>query len=312
MSEARVSSQNPVTHILSVDVEDYFQVEAFADVVPRAVWEQWPSRVEGNTLRVLDLFDEHDTRATFFFVGWVAQKFPRLVQETVNRGHEVACHSYWHRTIYSLDPKEFRNDTRRAKQIIEDAGGTRVLGYRAPSWSITKDCLWALDILAEEGFLYDSSIYPIHHDLYGVPGAQRFPYTHTCGNGLKLREFPPATLRFLNQNLPIAGGGYLRIFPSAYNELAFRRFEREQQRVVVYLHPWEIDPEQPRINGRLKSKFRHYTNLERMKEKLSAVLKRHRFQRFCDILAEEGLILGDGEQPQSGRQFVYHSSEATR
>lgn len=297
---------------MSVDVEDYFQVEAFADVVPRATWEQWPSRVESNTLRILDIFDQHDSKATFFFVGWVAEKFPRLVQEVVDRGHEIACHSYWHRTIYSLDPKEFRNDTRRARQVIEDAGGTRVLGYRAPSWSITKDCLWALDILAEEGFIYDSSIYPIHHDLYGVPGARRFPYTHTCGNGLNLREFPPSTLRFLNQNLPIAGGGYLRIFPSAYNELAFRRFERDNERVVVYLHPWEIDPEQPRIAGKLKSKFRHYTNLQRMQEKLNSVLKRHRFQRFCDVVAEEGLIPVEGEQSQGGGAFVYHSSEGTR
>jgi polysaccharide deacetylase family protein (PEP-CTERM system associated) len=144
-----------------------------------------------------------------------------------------------------------------------------------------------LDILAEEGFTYDSSIYPIHHDLYGVPGAKRHPYIHTCSNGLKLREFPPATLRLLNQNLPVAGGGYLRIFPSAYNELAFRAFEREQQRVVVYLHPWEIDPEQPRIAGKLKSKFRHYSNLRRMEEKVAAVLSTHRFQRFCDVMAEE-------------------------
>ncbi len=312
MSESRVSNQNPTTHILSVDVEDYFQVEAFADVVPRVTWDQWPSRVERNTLRILDLFEEQDSRATFFFVGWVAEKFPRLVQEAVNRGHEIACHSYWHRTIYSLDPKEFRSDTRRARQAIEDAGGAPVLGYRAPSWSITKDCLWALDILAEEGFIYDSSIYPIHHDLYGVPGAQRFPYTHACAGGRKLREFPPATLRVLNQNLPIAGGGYLRIFPSAYNELAFRRFERDQQRVVVYLHPWEIDPEQPRIAGKLKSRLRHYTNLDRMQEKLSSVLRRRRFQRFCDVLSEEGLIPADGEQPEPGGQFVYDSSEGAR
>lgn len=277
---------NRMTHILSVDVEDYFQVEAFADVVSRATWDAWPSRVESNTLRVLDLFDEHDAKATFFFVGWVADRFPRLVREAVSRGHEPACHSYWHRTIYSLNPVEFRNDTRRAKRTIEDAGGVAVAGYRAPSWSITGECLWALDILAEEGFTYDSSIYPIHHDLYGLPGAERFPYVHTCGNGLKLREFPPATLRLMNQNLPIAGGGYLRIFPSFYNELAFRSFERDQQRVVVYLHPWEIDPGQPRIQGKLKSRFRHYTNLAKMRRKLSALLSRHRFQRFADVLAQ--------------------------
>jgi polysaccharide deacetylase family protein (PEP-CTERM system associated) len=292
-------SQQRTAHILSVDVEDYFQVEAFADVVPRSGWDQWPSRVESNTLRMLDLFDQHSAKATFFFVGWVADRFPRLVRETVDRGHEIACHSYWHRTIYSLDPAEFRKDTRRARRAIEDAGGAQVFGYRAPSWSITRDCLWALDILAEEGFTYDSSIYPIRHDLYGVPGAERFPYTHSCANGLKLREFPPATLRLLNQNLPVAGGGYLRIFPSAYNELAFRAFERKQQRVVVYMHPWEIDPEQPRIEGKLKSRFRHYTNLNRMQEKLSAVLTRHRFQPFVDVLAEEALAHSPSKQTET-------------
>src|SRR5262249_11628220 len=173
-------------------------------------------------MRVLDLFDVHRARGTFFFVGWVAEKFPHLVREVQARGHELACHSYWHRTIYSLTPEEFRQDTRRAKRVIEDAAGVAIHGYRAPSWSITRESLWALDILAEEGFTYDSSIYPIHHDLYGVPGAKRFPYLHACGNGMGLREFPPATLRLLGTNFPVAGGGYLRIFPQACTELAFR------------------------------------------------------------------------------------------
>jgi polysaccharide deacetylase family protein (PEP-CTERM system associated) len=289
-----LTSQNhkfgAITHILSVDVEDYFQVEAFAGSVDRKSWDRWPSRVVANTQRVLDLFDEHNATATFFFVGWVAERFPHLVREVQARGHELACHSYWHRTVYSLSPDEFRRDTRQAKTVIEDAAGVSVIGYRAPSWSITKASLWALDILAEEGFIYDSSIYPIHHDLYGVPGAQRFPYTHACSNGLQLREFPPATLRFLGTNLPAAGGGYLRIFPSAFTEHAFRSFEKSyRERVVVYLHPWELDPEQPRISGPLKSRLRHYTNLSRMQDKLSVVLRRHRFQRFSDALAAERL-----------------------
>jgi polysaccharide deacetylase family protein (PEP-CTERM system associated) len=237
---------------------------------------------------VLDLFDEYNAKATFFFVGWVAEHFPHLVREVQSRGHELACHSYWHRTVYSLSPDEFRTDTRHAKRVIEDAAGAAVRGYRAPSWSITKSCLWALDILAEEGFIYDSSIYPIHHDLYGVPGARRFPYTHTCGNGLEIREFPPATLRFAGTNFPVAGGGYLRIFPSAFTEHAFRTFEKNyRERVVVYLHPWELDPEQPRIPGPLKSRLRHYSSLRRMENKLSAILSRHRFQRFSDVLTGE-------------------------
>jgi polysaccharide deacetylase family protein (PEP-CTERM system associated) len=279
-----------MTHVLSVDVEDYFQVEAFASSVDRECWDQWPSRVVANTQRVLDLFDDYNAKATFFFVGWVAARFPHLVREVQSRGHELACHSYWHRTVYSLTPEEFRKDTQLAKHVIEDATGVGVIGYRAPSWSITKACLWALDILAEEGFAYDSSIYPIHHDLYGVPGAQRFPYTHACANGQELREFPPATLRVFGTNFPAAGGGYLRIFPSAFTELAFRTFENEYRKpLVVYLHPWEVDPGQPRINGSMKSRLRHYTNLGRMHAKRESVLRRHKFQPFQDVLAAEAL-----------------------
>ena len=296
--------QNPkqMSHVLSVDVEDYFQVEAFAGSVQRESWDRWPSRVVANTQRILDLFAQYNAKATFFFVGWVAARFPHLVREVQSHGHELACHSYWHRTVYSLTPDEFRKDTRQAKRTIEDATGTPIAGYRAPSWSITKSCLWALDILAEEGFTYDSSIYPIRHDLYGVPGAQRFPYTRDCANGLKLREFPPATLRFLGANFPAAGGGYLRILPSAFTELAFRTFEKKYgERVVVYLHPWELDPEQPRINGPVKSRVRHYTNLKHMHAKLNTVLSRHKFQPFKDVMAEEAA-------ESDAQQNVRHSS----
>jgi polysaccharide deacetylase family protein (PEP-CTERM system associated) len=278
----------PIIHILSVDVEDYFQVEAFAGSVDRESWDRWPSRVVANTQRVLELFDRHNAKGTFFIVGWVAEKFPHLVREIQSRGHELACHSYWHRTVYSLSPEEFRLDTQRAKQVIEDAAGVAVNGYRAPSWSITKACLWALDILAEEGFTYDSSIYPIHHDLYGVPGAKRFPYTYKCSNGLTLREYPPATLRMMGTNFPVAGGGYLRIFPSAFTEFGFSKFENSyRERVVVYMHPWEIDPEQPRIQGSLKSRLRHYTNLGRMSAKVDSILQRHKFERFSGVMATE-------------------------
>ncbi|MCU1332703.1 MAG: hypothetical protein JWM08_1695 [Candidatus Angelobacter sp.] len=303
-----------MTHVLSVDVEDYFQVEAFAGSVDRGCWEQWPSRVVDNTQRVLDLFDVHNAKATFFFVGWVAARFPHLVREVQSHGHELACHSYWHRTVYSLTPEEFRKDTRRAKHVIEDATGASVTGYRAPSWSITKSCLWALDILAEEGFTYDSSIYPIHHDLYGVPGAQRFPYTHTCASGNGLREFPPATLRLLGTNFPAAGGGYLRIFPLAFTELAFRTFEKKyRERLVVYLHPWELDPEQPRINGSIKSRLRHYTNLGRMHAKLDKILSRHKFQPFRDVMAADALEQHGSPQGSSValRQDTYQRVHAT-
>ena len=277
------SSMQPaaIRHVLSVDVEDYFQVEAFAESVSRDNWDQYPSRVVANTERLLDLFDEHRTKATFFLVGWIAERHPALLREIHRRGHELACHSFWHRTVYSLTPEEFRRDTRAAQQVIEQAAGVPVLGYRAPTWSVTAHCLWALDILAEEGFVYDSSIYPIHHDLYGVPGAQRFPYTHTCKNGMTLREFPPATVRLLGLDLPAAGGGYLRIFPFAYTDMVMARYEKHyRQPAVVYLHPWEVDPDQPRLPGRLSSRLRHYTNLSRTLERFRTLLETGDYTSF--------------------------------
>jgi len=276
------------THIVSVDVEDYFMVEAFAGTVSRATWDTWPSRVVTNTKRVLDLFDKYNVKGTFFFLGWVADKYPDLVRDVHARGHELACHSFWHRTVYSLTPNEFREDTRAAKCAIEDAAGIKVIGYRAPSWSITKECLWALDILAEEGFGYDSSIYPIHHDLYGMPGAQRFPYTHHLKENRCLLEFPPTTVRLLGQNLPAAGGGYLRILPLAFTNWVFRRFEEEyRERVVVYFHPWELDPGQPRIRDKWKSRLRHYTSLHRMESRIELLLQSYSFRPFSELLVAQ-------------------------
>jgi polysaccharide deacetylase family protein (PEP-CTERM system associated) len=273
-------------YILSVDVEDYFQVEAFAKVVPRSEWDHRPSRVVANTHRVLNLFDEFGAKGTFFTLGWVAHKFPELIREIQSRGHELACHSFWHRPVYSLTPEVFREDLLQARDAIEQAAGVKVVGYRAPSWSITARSLWALDILAEEGFLYDSSIFPIRHDLYGIPGAKRMPYRWQSGR-LSLSEFPPATVKFLGQTLPAAGGGYLRIFPLLYNRWAMKRLEREHGDkgvVVVYLHPWEVDPEQPRIAAPLKSRFRHYTNLGRMEARLRSLLREYPFEPFSGLV----------------------------
>jgi polysaccharide deacetylase family protein (PEP-CTERM system associated) len=272
-------------HIMSVDVEDYFMVEAFAGTIPRTTWESWPSRVVTNTRRVLDLFNEFGIRGTFFFVGWVAKRYPELVREVQECGHELACHSFWHRPVYSLTPDEFREDTRAAVSAIEDAAGKKVCGYRAPSWSITKECLWALEILSEEGFTYDSSIYPIYHDLYGIPGAQRFPYRHRLKDDRSLLEFPPTTARLWGQNLPGAGGGYLRILPLAYTRWIFRQLDEEcGERVVVYFHPWELDPEQPRVQGKWKSRVRHYTNLHKMNGRLESLLESYSFQPFSKLI----------------------------
>jgi polysaccharide deacetylase family protein (PEP-CTERM system associated) len=271
-----------------VDVEDYFMVEAFTGSVSRTDWDGFPSRVVANTHRILDLFEEHKVHATFFFLGWIAERFPRLVREVGDRGHELACHSYWHRPVYSLTPREFRDDTRRAKCIIEQSIGASISGYRAPTWSITRDSLWALDILSEEGFSYDSSIYPIYHDLYGIPGANPFSYTHHSSSGAKLREIPPATVRLAGFSLPAAGGGYLRILPRAYTRWAFRQFESDyRQPVVVYFHPWEIDPHQPHIHDKILSRFRHYTNLTKMHSRLCFILRNYLFNSFQEFFALE-------------------------
>lgn len=269
-------------HVLSVDVEDYFQVEAFSGVVSRENWNSYPLRVEGNTLRILDLLQLHQATATFFFVGWIAHKLPHLVRAVLAEGHEVACHSYWHRPIYRLTPAEFRQDTRDARAAIEDAGGAAIVGYRAPTWSITRSSLWALRILSEEGFAYDSSIYPVRHDLYGIPGARREPYAWRHASGF-LFEFPPATFQLGRLQVAAAGGGYLRILPLAYTRAALRQISRAGGHGVVYLHPWELDPEQPRLAGSLKSRFRHYTGLSTMESRVQALLGEYRFCSFATM-----------------------------
>jgi len=269
--------------ILSVDVEDYFHVEAFSREVARKDWDTWPSRVVPNTRRSLDLCDESGVKGTYFILGWVAAKFPGLVREIRDRGHELACHSFWHRPVYSLTPAEFRQDLREACDAIEQASGVRVTGYRAPSWSITAKSLWALDILSEAGFAYDSSIYPIRHDIYGIPGAERFPYR--VGAASKMMEFPPATVKVLGTTLPSGGGGYLRILPFWFTRWALGSMSREDSGVVVlYFHPWELDPEQPRIQTRLKSRFRHYTNLDQMEARLRRLMSANRFEPFANLM----------------------------
>jgi len=282
-------------HVLSIDLEDYFQVEAFAEVIARSEWESYPSRVVENCHRLLDIFDRYQVKATFFVLGWVAKRFPGLVREVHDRGHELACHSYWHRKIYSLSPADFRADTRLAREAIQQAASVAVSGYRAPTWSITSNSLWALDILAEEGFSYDSSIFPIHHDLYGVPGASRYPWTYASACGNTLLELPPATVPVLGTNMPAAGGGYFRILPLRFTEWAFRHFENAEKSLVFYLHPWEIDPDQPRIRGPLKSRLRHYTNLASTEDRLEHLLQRYSFQTFAEYIR--------GLSPSAPEQF---------
>jgi polysaccharide deacetylase family protein (PEP-CTERM system associated) len=268
--------------VLSVDVEDYFQVEAFADRVDPGQWDQYPSRVEANTRTILDLFDECKVKGTFFILGWVAERYPGLIAEIVRRGHEPACHSYWHRRVYRLSRQEFREDTRRAKDAIEAAAGSPVIGYRAPSFSVTRKSFWALDVLAELGFRYDSSVFPIRHDVYGIPDAPRAPFRVVTSNG-PMVEFPMTTFRWLGGfNLPVGGGGYLRIFPFWFTRFGIARARKDGLSLITYLHPWEVDPQQPRLAGRLTSRVRHYTNLRKTAARFRELTTFVRFSTFRD------------------------------
>jgi len=274
---------------ISVDVEDYFQPEAFARDVRREDWPSFPSRVVDNTHRILDVFARHDVRGTFFVLGWVAERFPELVREIRAAGHEIGCHSYWHRPIYTLSPGEFEDDTRKAKAAIEAAAGGQVTCYRAPTFSITKRSLWALDVLASCGFKSDSSIFPIHHDNYGIVGSPVRPYAIQCENSV-ITEFPMSTFRALNYDFPVGGGGYLRMLPFWFNEYGMRRIIEQGDPAMVYLHPWEVDPDQPRIQTRLRSRLRHYTNLRGMMRNLEALLRRFRFGTMGEALAQRPLL----------------------
>ncbi len=271
---------------LTVDVEDYFHVEAFAGHIARADWDDHAPRVETNTLRVLDLFGEYGAVGTFFLLGWVVERFPGLVRRIVADGHEVASHGFCHARVGTMSPEAFRDDVRRAKALIEDVAGCAVLGYRAPSFSIGTDSLWAFDVLAEEGYAYSSSIYPIHHDLYGMPGAPRFAFA--AGHPPGLLEIPVSTVAVFGRKLPCGGGGYFRLLPYGLSRWAWRRVNRrDAQPVIFYFHPWEIDPDQPRQHqAPLKSRLRHYVNLARMEGKLRRALADFRWGRMDDIFLE--------------------------
>jgi polysaccharide deacetylase family protein (PEP-CTERM system associated) len=276
---------------LTVDVEDYFQVESFIDVVRREDWAQWQSRVERNTHRLLDLFLTHRVRGTFFVLGWVAKRHPRLVREIVSAGHEIACHSYDHQFILNQSRESFRADVRRAKSIIEDITGEAVEGYRAPTYSIMKQTLWALDVLIEEGFRYDSSIFPIRHDRYGIPGAKRFPYVISSPAG-ELIEFPPSTIRIAGLNLPMAGGGYFRLLPYCAFRWGMRRINRcERQSAIFMVHAWELDPGQPVLPGSRLNIWRHRKNLHLTEERMDRLLQDFRFAPVRDVLRVcEGVV----------------------
>lgn len=276
----------PLRNAMTVDVEDFFQVQAFADKVSRADWNDFRPRVERNTERVLELFADYGVNATFFTLGWVAERFPGLVKRIVAEGHELASHGYAHYQVHEQTPAEFRADVRRTKGLLEDLSQAAIRGYRAASFSIGTQTLWALDILAEEGYRYSSSIYPIVHDLYGMPDAPRFCHRPRPS---ELIEIPPTTVRVMGRNFPCGGGGYFRLMPYGATRHALQYINRhDRQPCVFYFHPWEIDPEQPRVEGAsLKSRARHYVNLARTEAKLRHLLKDFAWSRMDEIFLEK-------------------------
>ena len=275
-----------LVNALTVDVEDYFHVQAFADVIERSAWGKYRLRVEYNTRRLLEIFDNKRVRASFFILGWVAERCPSLVKEIREAGHRIGCHSYGHGLIYEGSKDDFRDDLRRARNIIEDTTGVQVKSFRAPSFSITARSLWALDILGEEGFEYDSSIFPILHANYGISSAPRFPYLRELSSGLKIKEFPPSTVQIFGRNLPVAGGGYLRLLPIGLTAWAIRYLnDTERQPAMVYLHPWELDADQPRIGASWVSRFRQYQNLRSTESKCLRLLDEFSWAPMEDVLA---------------------------
>lgn len=269
-----------VANAMTVDVEDYFQVSAFARAISRDDWDRMPCRVEQNTNRVLDIFAEGGAKATFFTLGWVAERYPALIRRIADDGHEVASHGMAHFRIGDQTPDQFREDITRTRAILQDVSGQPVIGYRAASFSIGRDTLWAHDVLGEAGYRYSSSIYPVRHDHYGIPDAPRFRYRPEAAGGLT--EFPLTTVRLRDRNLPCAGGGYFRLLPYRYFRWAIGKVNREEgQSAIFYFHPWEVDPDQPRQPGiSAKTRFRHYVNLRRMAPRLRTMLQDFSWDRM--------------------------------
>jgi polysaccharide deacetylase family protein (PEP-CTERM system associated) len=274
-----------VLNAFSVDVEDYFQVGAFEDAIPRDSWNRFEPRVERNTRRLLDLCAEHGVKGTFFTLGWVAERWPGLVRDIHAAGHELGTHGQDHRRVTRMTPAEFREDVRRSKRTIEEIAGVEVIGYRAPNYSIVRETFWAMDILAEEGFRYDSSVFPIWHDHYGIPDFPRFPRPVRGTNGSALHEFPISTLRVAGVNLPFVGGGYLRHFPLSFIRLGMRWLNAHERRpALVYIHPWELDPDQPVQPVGLLKRLRHYRNLDRTEDRLARLFSEYSFTTCREVL----------------------------
>ena len=276
---------SPISNGLSVDVEDWFQVGAFEDVIDRGDWDGLTSRVERNVDEILALFGEAGVRATFFTLGWIAERYPQSIRRIAEAGHEIASHGYDHARVFTLDPGKFAEDIRKTREILEDATGQPVIGYRAPSFSIDPRSLWAFDVLAEQGYKYSSSVAPVVHDHYGWREAPRFAFRPVAGS--ELIEIPVTTALLGSRRLAAGGGGFFRVLPYGFSRWAIAQVNREDERpAVFYFHPWEVDPRQPRVgNAGLRSKLRHYTNLDKMADKLRKLVREFHWGRM-DALAE--------------------------
>jgi len=275
----------------SIDVEDYFHVAAFKHVIRRSSWDGYPSRVVSNTERLLETLAVHDVNATFFILGWVAERYPGLVRKIDAAGHEVACHGYSHQNIYEQNQRIFATETRRAKAIIENEIGKPIDGYRAASFSITSASMWALDVLIEAGFRYDSSIAPVWHDMYGIPDAAREPTVIAAPSGATIAELPMSTMNLFGLRVPASGGGYFRLYPYWFTQFVIRSLNCSGRAANFYMHPWEIDVDQPRIaNVGWKSNFRHYNNLDKVESRLHRLLTNFEFGTCREILEDAGVL----------------------
>jgi len=283
-----VSDQIP--NALTVDVEDYFQVSAFDNYIARSDWDSIPSRVESRTDLILSMFDEASVKGTFFTLGWIAKRFPDMIRRICDQGHEIASHGWEHTRLTFMKPEQFKEDVSRTKALLEDISGRPVLGYRAPSYSIGRDNDWAHDVLGETGHVYSSSIAPINHDLYGIPDAPRFAHHRGAA---QLLEIPISTVAIVNKNWPCGGGGWFRLYPYWLFKRAFEKINTfDKQSGIFYIHPWEFDPDQPRLSGLdRKTTFRHYQNLGKTESRMHQLLKDFRWQRMDETFVAENIQL---------------------
>ncbi|MEW8585653.1 MAG: XrtA system polysaccharide deacetylase [Candidatus Thiodiazotropha sp.] len=289
LNEQKLYSADHVINAITVDVEDYYQVSAFAKNIEKNNWSDYESRVERNTHKLLEIFDQYNTKGTFFVLGWIAERFPNLINDIQQSGHEIASHGYSHDLVYNQTVDKFREETGRTKEILENIINKPIYGYRAASYSIVEKSIWALDVLTELGFTYDSSIFPIVHDRYGIPGAKTEPHVYKTESGNSIIEFPISTVGLGNTRLPISGGGYFRLLPYWVTRSGLNKINKKEKKpFIFYMHPWEIDTGQPRIKSNMLSEFRHYNNISKFDQRLRKLLQDFKFSTVSDVLERNG------------------------